>query len=313
MRATDTQRSNALAVFLIIAISVALPESATRAADVTYADIAPLLQQRCSMCHSGAAAPRGLRLDSLDAIKAGSERGAVVTPGDPQNSELIRRLNGTSVPRMPMTGPPFLADAEIELFEQWIAAGIPAGTPLADQPVDVAVVEETAAASTVTFDKVAAIFATRCAKCHTDNGLMGDPPEGYRLTSYESIVSARDRVRVIPGNAAASELMRRIRGQARPRMPFDGPPYLSDVEIAVIEQWIVDGARNSAGEAAPIPVGARVRLHGELQGRWRFDDLPLNITSETRMDKNPRAGDQVRVRGIVQADGSIRADRVSAR
>ena len=283
------------------------------AADVTYTDIEPLLQQRCSMCHSGAAAPRGLRLDSLDAIKTGSERGAVVTPGDPQNSELIRRLNGTSVPRMPMTGPPFLADAEIELFEQWIAAGIPAGTPLADQPVDVAVVEETAAASTVTFDKVAAIFATRCAKCHTDNGLMGDPPEGYRLTSYESIVSARDRVRVIPGNAAASELMRRIRGQARPRMPFDGPPYLSDVEIAVIEQWIVDGARNSAGEAAPIPVGARVRLHGELQGRWRLDDLPLNITSETRIDKNPRAGDQVRVRGIVQADGSIRADRVSAR
>ena len=313
MRATDTRRSIAVAVFLIIVISVTLPGSATRAADVTYADIAPLLQQRCIMCHSGAAAPRGLRLDSLDAIKAGSERGAVVTPGDPQNSELIRRLNGTSVPRMPMTGPPFLADAEIELFEQWIAAGIPAGAPLADQPVDVAVIEETVAATHVTFDKVAAIFATRCAKCHTDNGLMGDPPEGYRLTSYESVISASDRVRVVPGNAAASELLRRIRGQARPRMPFDGPPYLSDAEIAVIEQWIVDGARNSAGEAAPIPVGARVRLHGELQGRWRIDDLTLNITSETRIDKNPRTGDQLRVRGIVQADGSIRVDRVSAR
>ena len=308
-----TQRSNAAAVFLLVAISVALPESATRAADVSYVDIAPLLQQRCIMCHSGAAAPRGLRLDNLDAIKAGSERGAVVTAGNPQDSELIRRLNGTSVPRMPMTGPPFLADAEIDLFEQWIAAGMPAGTPLTDQPVDVAVIEETAVASPVTFDNVAAIFATRCAKCHTDNGIMGDPPEAYRLTSYESVISARDRVRVVPGNAAASELLRRIRGQALPRMPFDGPPYLSDAEIAVIEQWIVDGARNSAGEAAPIPAGARVRLHGELQGRWRIDDLTLNITSETRIDKNPSAGDQVRVRGIVQADGSIRVDRVSAR
>ena len=142
---------------------------------------------------------------------------------------------------------------------------------------------------------------------------MGDPPEGYRLTSYDSIISGRERARIVPGNAAASELRRRIRGQAQPRMPFDGPPYLDESEIALIEQWIADGARNSAGVPAPVPVGARVRLHGQLVQRWQLDDLPLDITPQIRIDKNPRAGDSVRVRGRLQADGSIRVDRIGTR
>jgi len=301
---------------LVIACLV-VSMSAADAADVTYAEIAPLLAQRCTLCHAGAAAPRGLRLDSLDAIKAGSERGAVVTAGDAENSELIRRLKGSSVPRMPMTGPPYLADAEIELFERWITAGMPPAAVASDRSDAASVSEPVATLNTptgvITFDRVAPVFARRCAKCHTDDGLMGDPPEGYRLTSYASLVSASDRARVVPGNAAASELLRRIRGQARPRMPFDGPPYLGEAEIELIEQWITDGARNSAGDPTPIPVGARVRLHGVLIEHWQLDDLPLDMTSATRIDKNPRAGDQVQIRGRVEADGSIRVERIRRR
>jgi uncharacterized membrane protein len=37
-----------------------------------YADVAPILQQRCVMCHSGAAPAAGLRLDSLQALLEGS-------------------------------------------------------------------------------------------------------------------------------------------------------------------------------------------------------------------------------------------------
>jgi len=291
------------AALLLVSMGVA------RTAEVTYADIAPLLEQRCILCHSGPAAPRGLRLDSLDAIKTGSDRGAVVVAGDANNSELIRRLKGSSVPRMPMTGPPFLAAAEIKLFEDWIAAGLLEGAAAGSEAMPVVAVAD----GVVTFDKVAVIFATRCAKCHTDNGLMGGPPEGYRLTSYAAVISASDRVRIVPGNPAASELLRRIRGQAQPRMPFDGPPYLDASEIALIEQWIADGARDSAGVPAPIPVGARVRLHGQLIDRWQLDDLQLNITSQTRVDKNPGAGDQVRIRGRVKADGSIEVERIRSR
>ncbi len=297
-----------LAAAFVLAFVPALVATAD-AADVTYTDIAPILHQRCVMCHSGPGAPRGLHLDSLKGLLAGGDNGAVVKDGDPAASELIRRLQGVSLPRMPMTGPPYLSDEETRLFEDWITTGMQAGAEASDS----APAREVEASEFVTFDQVAPIFATRCAKCHTDNGLMGAPPEGYRLTSYESVMSAADRVRIVPGNPAASELLRRVSGQARPQMPFDGPPFLEDEEIVLIERWIEEGARNSAGDVAPIPVGARVRLHGTLRSRWQLDKLQLNISRKTRVDGNPQSGDQVRIRGRVEADGSIRVDRVKAR
>lgn len=52
---------------------------------------------------------------------------------------------------------------------------------------------------------------------------MGALPEGYLLSSYAATLASGERARVVPGNPVASELVRRIRGQARPRMPYDGP------------------------------------------------------------------------------------------
>jgi hypothetical protein len=237
--------------------------------------------------------------------------------GDPAASELIKRIEGTSLPRMPMTGPPFLTDDEVALFEQWILAGMPAGpAPAAadtgpDEMAGSASLE--AGSGPVSYDRVAPILAQRCAKCHTEQGLMGPAPEGYRLASYSDTISTADRVRVVPGNPGASELVRRIRGQARPRMPFDGPPYLAEAEILLIEQWIADGARDSAGTAAPVPAGGRVRLHGRLVSSNRLDDVELVITRSTRLDKSPRAGDYVEVRGVIDTDGRVVVERMRPR
>jgi hypothetical protein len=165
----------------------------------------------------------------------------------------------------------------------------------------------------VRYDHVAPILAQRCVKCHTEGGLMGAPPEGYRLGSYADTVSAGDRVRVVPGSPGASELVRRIRGQSLPRMPYDGPPFLTEEETALIEQWIADGARDSAGTPAPLPAGGRVRLHGTLLSPNRLDDLELVITRSTRLDKSPRPGDYVEVRGRIDADGRVVVERMRAR
>jgi len=284
--------------------------SSTVVVATDFSDIDQVLQARCVICHAGPAAPLGLRLDSRDGLLTGSSRGAIVAAGDPGNSELIKRLKGTSLPRMPMTGPPYLADGEVALFEQWILDGMRSGAvsePSVSAPTPRAV------AGPVRYDQVAPIFATRCVKCHTEKGLMGGPPEGYRLASYADTISTADRVRVVPGSPAASELLRRIRGQALPKMPFDGPPFLSDDEIALIEQWIADGARDSAGSPAPIPVGSRVRLHGRLVSSNRLDDLTLVITRSTRMDKSPGPGDYVEVRGTLDADGRVVVDRMRPR
>lgn len=283
------------------------------AQDVTsYAEIAPILQERCVMCHAGDTPPLGLGLDSLAAVLKGSSKGPVVKAGDPAGSELIRRLKGSSQPRMPMTGPPFLSDTEIALFERWIASGLKEGSPAqAARPVAGAALPK--AGEPVTYLHVAPIFARHCAKCHTDNGLMGPPPEGLRLTSYESTVAVFDRARVVPGHAGASELVRRVRGQARPRMPFDGPPWLSDEEIRLIEQWVDQGARNAAGVVAPLPVGARVRLHGTLTADSRLDDLALVFGRRVRSDRNPAPGSYVQVRGNVDETGRIVVERLRSR
>ncbi len=295
---------------LVAALALAAAAQAQR---VRFDDVAPILAARCAICHAGAAAPLGLQLDSLEGLLRGSSNGAVVTAGSPQSSELVRRIKGQSLPRMPMTGPPYLSDAETGLFERWVAGGLEPGASSDAAPVAALPAPRPRPGEAVTYAHVAPILATRCAKCHAANGLMGAAPEGYVLTSFEATLAATDRARVVPGAAQASELVRRIRGQARPRMPFDGPPWLSDDEVALITTWIDHGARSADGVRARVPAGAPVRLHGTLRAGGRLDDLLLAPGAGTRRDGNPGPGDYVEVRGQVQADGNVVAQRIRRR
>jgi mono/diheme cytochrome c family protein len=91
-------------------------------ATVSYRrDIQPIFDRNCVSCHGGQA---GLYLDSYDRLMAGSARGPVVVPGDPQASELVRRITGQSQPAMPLGRAP-LSAAEIEAIVTWIAEGAP--------------------------------------------------------------------------------------------------------------------------------------------------------------------------------------------
>jgi mono/diheme cytochrome c family protein len=279
----------------------------------SYADIAPIFQRKCVMCHSGETPAAGLRLDTLEGVLKGGAKGAIVKGGAPDASELVRRIKDLSQPRMPMTGPPFLADGEIATIERWIAGGLQRGDIAKAAPPVAPAAQRPRPGEPVTYLHVAPIFATRCAKCHTDIGLMGPAPEGYRLTSYESTLTTSDRARVVPGNVGASELVRRIRGQARPRMPFDGPPYLSPEDTQLVVDWIAQGARNAAGTASPVPAGAAVRLHGTLDPRGRLDGLELVVGPRTRRDKNPAPGAYVEVRGSLDAAGRVIVERLRAR
>lgn len=287
----------------------ALPLQAN-AATVDYDAIAPLLGERCVMCHSGPSAAAGLRLDTLEGLLAGSAKGPVVRQGDPASSELLRRLNGSSQPRMPMTGPPFLSDTEVALFESWIVGGLKAGSAAPSPPP---AASRPPAGEPVTYAHVAPLFARHCAKCHSDKGQMGAAPEGYRLTSHAAALSADERARVVPGRPEASELLRRIKGQARPRMPLDGPPYLSADDIELIETWIVQGARDAEGKPARATAGTRLRLHGTLDANGRLDGLVFSVPVGARIDKFPRPGDYVRLEGLLDASGKVVIERLRRR
>jgi len=310
----------ALALTLAAACAATQAQAQTQTAPTdTWSTLAPLLAERCVMCHNAGAAAAGLRLDSLEGVKKGSTRGPVVQAGNPAGSEIVRRVKGSSLPRMPMTGPPWLPDADVARLERWISAGLPEGTPIAktdskaDSKADAKSTANTprpAPGQPVTWVHVAPLLATRCAQCHTDNGVMGPPPEGYRLTSYEATLSTADRVRVVPGQPGASELLRRVQGHSRPRMPYNGPPWLSAEDTQLIADWIAQGARNAQGQPAPVPVGARVRLGGTLDAQGRLDGLPLHMAPGARLDKMPRAGEAAQVRGRVGEGGRVEVERL---
>lgn len=272
---------------------------------VTYDDVAPILAARCVVCHSGNNPPRGLKLETYENVQKGSKRGAVARAGDPGGSELIRRVRGTSQPRMPMTGPPYLDEQQIALFEAWIAGGLLPGTIEAPPPPPPHL---PAPGETVTYRHVAPIFLQRCVKCHADNGQMGRPPEGLRLQTLGQVLGGGERAVVVPGSPGASELVRKVNGMSRPRMPFDGPPYLSEDEIRVITDWVAQGAPDDAGNRAHVPVGARARLHGTLTGPGELDGFPV-------LDGGGGGswGSYVRVRGVVTSDGRIRVERIRGR
>lgn len=315
---------------VVLALAAALAASVAGAQpSVTFADVEPILLARCVMCHAGSAPPAGLALDDLEALRAGSARGPVVVPGDPDASELVRRLRGDAMPRMPLTGPPFLTDEEIDLFVRWIASGADAaviggaGTTDAerrDPPTEDGAAGAASpvadpgpsAAGPVTFAQVEPILVQNCVRCHAATGIMGPAPEGYRLDSYVEALRSDDRARVVPFAPEASELVRRVRGHALPRMPLGGPPWLDDAQIALLVAWIDDGARDASGTPAPRPVGAEVRLHGTWRADGTLDGLPLDL-SGARIDDDARRCGYVQVRAVLAGDGRVVVERIRGR
>lgn len=274
----------------------------------------------CLLCHGGEGATLGLDLSSLEGTLAGSDRGAVVVPGDPEASELILRIRGDRQPRMPLTGPPWLSDDEIALLTAWVASGASTQRGAADagtsDPAPSAPPSEDAAESVPaagSFADAARILSSRCGFCHMPDGAMGPAPEGLVLTNHAARLAGGERVVIVPGNPLASELLRRVVGLGTPRMPFDGPPWLDEADVESLRAWIEAGAPGPDGLAAPIPVGREVRYEGTLTGRWELDGMPFQLGPNARVEDAPMPGDRVEVRGIVTADGLVQATRVRAR
>ncbi len=113
-----------------------------------------------------------------------------------------------------------------------------------------------AAAEPATFgSRVVPILEKNCTVCH---GAEKQKAE-LRLDSHAAIlIGAKSGEILKPGNAKASELMRRITLPEADDdvMPSDGKPHLRPEEIAVLEKWIAAGAPATAEFDAPAMVPA---------------------------------------------------------
>jgi uncharacterized membrane protein len=100
--------------------STATSEPAVTGSNVSFAvDIRPILESRCINCHGGDRIEEGLILTSHASILAGSENGAVVSPGDAANSLLAELVANK---KMPKRGPK-LTPPQVQLIVDWINQG----------------------------------------------------------------------------------------------------------------------------------------------------------------------------------------------
>ena len=104
----------------------------------------PIINKKCIACHGGVRAKAGFSLlfreEALAPTKSGKP---AIIPGDPGNSELIRRITHTDPEeRMPYKHEPLSAE-EIAIFRDWIKQGANWGThwayiPLKPQTINTA-------------------------------------------------------------------------------------------------------------------------------------------------------------------------------
>ncbi len=118
-------------LFLLVVWITPLVLHAEETGEVDYLrDVKPILSQRCYRCHSNLEQESGLRVDSIEAIKQGGDRGAAIESGDAKASLLISAVVGGDELQMPPEGPR-LTDQQIAILRRWIDGGAAGSTDAA--------------------------------------------------------------------------------------------------------------------------------------------------------------------------------------
>ena len=91
---------------------------------VAYTDvITPILQSKCYSCHNANKQKGGLRMDEISLLMKGGKEGKIITPGNADKSELIKRLllPTDNEHHMPPKEKPQPSESQIALLHWWIS------------------------------------------------------------------------------------------------------------------------------------------------------------------------------------------------
>ena len=169
-----------------------------------------------------------------------------VEPGDVENSVLIwrlRALQGQSVMPPSYDQPPGpLNEAEIALFEDWIAGLPPSNPPTEDgiEPPDAGT--DTVGDTGPIVETVDQVFVEHCAPCHAGNSPFQEPklnPEVYLGNLLNVAPSKKPEILyVVPGDLDNSYLIWRMEGTNDTGiMPPSGA--IPDEHLAIVKDWIL--------------------------------------------------------------------------
>jgi hypothetical protein len=220
-------------------------------------DIAPVLVQECANCHGYGQRPSGrLNMTTFQGLLTGGESGPPVTPGNPAESLLIKKLKGLAGDRMPLRRPP-LADSIIAQFETWIAEGAKFDGP--DATTDVKRVADLYRAAHSNHDQLSADRA----KIAEQNWRLGMPNIGMENAETTNFL--------LVGNVGENTLAD-IGKQAEALAP-----RVAEIFKAPAGQPLVKGRLTLfvfAGRYDYSEFGQMVEkreLPGEWRGHWKFD------------------------------------------
>ncbi len=91
-----------------------------------YEDVVGMiLDDKCVKCHNSNKQKGELLMTDLAELRKGGESGSTLIPGEPENSEMIKRLHllPEDEEHMPPEGERPLTPSEIQILERWIALG----------------------------------------------------------------------------------------------------------------------------------------------------------------------------------------------
>jgi mono/diheme cytochrome c family protein len=120
-------RRIAVALAAIAALQAGRPSSTSAATPQERPsfsrEVAPLFDRWCIRCHGAREQEGGLRLDSYLGVMRGGDTAPAVTPGDPEGSLLVAKIERRDRPAMPPRRS--LPAPVIVRLRAWIAAGAP--------------------------------------------------------------------------------------------------------------------------------------------------------------------------------------------
>ena len=211
--------------------------------------IRPILEQQCQPCHNGTSKQGGLDVSTREGLMHGGGRGASLVPGNSKGSLLYKLVTHHEQPYMPV-GSKKLPAETAALLALWIDLGAPDEASAASATVMPTSMPATG--GDPLFEKVRPVLEAKCFTCHGGKFKQA----GFDMSTREKLLRGSDGHKdvVVPGNAAASLLIKKLRHTHEPGMPFQGEKLPEEV-IASIAAWI--------DAKAPYSGEIRLRSGGE--------------------------------------------------
>jgi hypothetical protein len=138
---SSLSRGSGLILGLLLAF-VAIParavpsEPAPEQLEFFERDVRPLLAENCYKCHSLSSEKLkgGLLLDSREGVMRGGKDGAVISPGQPNQSRLVEAVHYRD-PHLQMPPKGRLSDKQIAILADWVKMGAPWPEPTAPESI----------------------------------------------------------------------------------------------------------------------------------------------------------------------------------